>query len=90
MTVSEGMVPGVQGVEGTPDAPDAPDAPGPPGAEGLEGVTRALTELAASDEQALARLFRLVYDRLRDMARRAHVFGVCAPLRAWLIREMST
>ena len=87
MTVSEGMVPGVQGVEGTPDAPDAP---GPPGAEGLEGVTRALTELAASDEQALARLFPLVCDQRRDMARRAQVFGVCAPLRAWLIREMST
>ena len=60
MTVSEGMVPGVKGVEG------APDAPGPPGAGGLEGVTRALTELAAGDERALARLFPLVYDSSCD------------------------
>lgn len=41
------------------------------GVPGIEDVTRALTELAQGDAHALDRLFPLVYDQLRDMARLA-------------------
>lgn len=64
--VSEGTVRGVKGGRN-----DAPGEQGRATATGPEGVTRALTELAAGDAQALDRLFPLVYDHLRDMARRA-------------------